>query len=89
MKDLVTLFRARGPKLCRDCGDCPCVCNADAEWRELRLQRELRAETEEAFAHARASQRAFLTQHGGEDAEEHETAAKLREPVHALKRSAK
>ena len=64
MKDLVTLFRARGPKLCRDCGDCPCICNAAAEWRDEQLRRALRAETEEAFAHARASQSAFLREHG-------------------------
>jgi hypothetical protein len=75
VKDLVTLFRARGPRLCRDCGDCPCICNADAEWRDEQLRRALRAETEEAFAHARASQNAFLTQHGGEEAEDKAVAA--------------
>ena len=59
MKSLVAMFSQRSARLCRDCGDSPCVCNDAAEDRELSFRRRLRTETEIAFAEARAESAAF------------------------------
>lgn len=63
MKDLVSLLRSRGSRLCRDCGDDPCVCNDAAAWRETQRTRRLREETREAFRHFHVSQAAFIAKH--------------------------
>jgi hypothetical protein len=66
MRSLVALFKHKAARYCRDCGDSPCVCDCGAEDREARFQRELRHETDLAFAQARAENAAFWAKYGPE-----------------------
>ena len=59
MKSVCALLRQKTRKLCRDCGEAPCVCNCEADWREDNFRRRLHEETTFAFAEARAESGRF------------------------------
>lgn len=69
MKNLCALLRQRPSRICRDCGDCPCVCNVAAEDREAALRRALRQETQAAFEEARQEGAAFWERFGPSEEE--------------------
>lgn len=59
MKSVCALLRQKTRRLCRDCGEAPCVCNVQDDWREAGFRRRLSEETSLAFAEARAESGRF------------------------------
>lgn len=64
MRDLCSLLKSPPERLCRECGDERCSCNAQAENKEARLRRALRDEVDIAFAESRFKFAAFLRRNG-------------------------